>query len=314
MWILLVICVLQLYVAKAVEDQFGSFGKVLVIVYGSLRGGPAAWASLNRFIVDYYKADLALLSPPITNALQMKYLGKRAKYTWPVHEYGLYDWGVVLDEAVTDANEKGRWMELCNHGASFLGASYHCNDGDALNANSSAGILLALRYLASVKIQKLRLEQEYDWFVYTRSDYVYLCSPPPIYTLRNDTMHIPRGESWFGYTDRYSITPSRLVLRSLNVTADIVNDWRTWVTILTTNPKEGKGLRMIEWCLGKYYAKSGIEVTTFVHTGFTVQSPEDESRFALSTHDSILQHYNLRVKYHREKIEAEEGKQNASHF
>ena len=223
--------------------------RVLVIVYGSLRGGKSAWKSLKRYVIDYYQADLALLSPPFETLEQKIYLGQYAKYLWEIEEYS--DWSVVLDSAVNNPSEKGTWTELCHHGAALLGSVSNCNANDPLSGNSSAAILLALRHIAIQRIQSLRLEEKYDWFIYTRSDYIYLCSPPHLDSLPNSTLSSPKGEAYFGYTDRFLIAPANMIAAALNITADIVNNYQEWITLLDSDTHSGKGVRMIEWSLKK---------------------------------------------------------------
>lgn len=277
--------------------------RVLVIINGSLRGGKVAWTSLKRFVLDYYHADLALLSPPIEDDEQREYLGQYATYHWEVEDYD--DWSVVLDSAVTDPLEKGKWKSLCSHGAAFLGSIIpHCNEDDRLSRNSTGGILLALRYIASEKLHSLRLEEKYDWFIYSRSDYVYLCSPPDLNSLRNDTVHIPSGEAYFGYTDRFLISPSSLIYRALNITSDIVNDYKWWINHLQ-DKKSDKGIRMIEWSLKKYLDKAEVWPALFPHVAFTVRHSKDQTHFSEGVQDKLLHHYNLRVKYPQEKSQAE---------
>ena len=241
---------------SSIIDTTSSLGTVtrsslrtLVIVYGSLRGGKSAWKSLKRYVLDYYRADLALLSPPFETVEQKIYLGQYAKYIWEIEEYS--DWSVVFDSAVTNPSEKGKWKELCHHGAAFLGSVSNCNAYDPLAGNSSAAILLALRHIAIQKIQALRLEEKYDWFIYTRSDYIYLCSPPHLDSLPNSTLSIPRGEAYFGYTDRFLIAPASMIAGALNITADVVNNYQEWITLLDSDTHSGKGVRMIEWSLKK---------------------------------------------------------------
>ena len=220
--------------------------RVLVIVYGNLLGNRSAWKSLKRYVIDYYQADLALLSPPFETLEQKIYLGQYAKYLWELEEH--HDWSAVLDSAVNNPSEKGKWKELGQHGAAFLGAPVGPND--PLSVNSTVNIL-ALRHIAMQRIQSLRLEEKYDWFIYTRSDYIYLCSPPHLDSLPNSTLSIPRGDANLGYTDRFLIAPANMVVAALNITADVVNNYQEWITLLDSDMKTEKGVRMIEWSLKK---------------------------------------------------------------
>ena len=220
--------------------------KVLVIVYGNLLGNKSAWKSLKRYVLDYYQADLALLSRPLETLEQKTYLGQYATYKWSIEEN--HDWNEVFDSTVINPSEKGKWKELGQHGAAFLGSSFGPNDPLSINSTIN---LIPLRHIAIQKIQSLHLEEKYDWFIYTRSDYLYLCSPPHLDALPNITLSIPRGEANQGYTDRFLMAPATMITRALNITADVVNNYQEWIALLDADTKTDKGVRMIEWSIKK---------------------------------------------------------------
>ncbi|KAK3250291.1 hypothetical protein CYMTET_40341 [Cymbomonas tetramitiformis] len=171
--------------------------RVLVVVYGQLRGGRLAWRTLTKRILEYYTADLALLGPPKADQTnRASYLHQKAKYVWDVDEKP--DWGVVLDDVSQDDQLRFKWRRLCLIKEQFLGGVKPCNH------SGSGGIQLAYRHLALQKISTAQLVSVYDWFIYTRSDYVYLCSPLPIKLLPNDAIYLPTGQGYGGYTDRWS--------------------------------------------------------------------------------------------------------------
>ena len=58
-------------------------GRWLVIVCGTLRGGPMAWRSLQRYVLDHYRADLALIGPP-DNRSETAPLRSLATFNWNI--------------------------------------------------------------------------------------------------------------------------------------------------------------------------------------------------------------------------------------
>ena len=55
--------------SSPIKQQPTTLPRVLVIVYGSMRGGPLAWQSLESNVLDVLGADLALLGPSITGGV-----------------------------------------------------------------------------------------------------------------------------------------------------------------------------------------------------------------------------------------------------
>lgn len=267
-------------------------GKVLVIINGQLRGGPVAWSSMEKKLLDFYGADLALIGPPISIKEQVAAsLRQRAKYIWTVPEYE--DWGVILDTIYDDAS----WRALCKFNEStktsaphlqFLGGVKKCHPG-------SAGILLAYRYLTMTKILDHGLADIYEWFIYTRSDYTYLCSPPPIHQFSTAYLHIPNSEGYGGVTDRHTYIPGHLILKVLNVTNDVVKNWKYWEVFRVMN---------LEILLKVYFVKYQICFQKFDHTAFTVRRKDDPTRWSVGVQHDSLSAFNLTLKYHEEIIEA----------
>jgi hypothetical protein len=90
--------------------------KVLVIVYGEVRGGEVARESLIQRVLRHYDADLALLGPPpppadktAPTADNSRRLWAQARYRWAVPD--VRDWGRVISRA--GGCEDDGWLKLC---------------------------------------------------------------------------------------------------------------------------------------------------------------------------------------------------------
>lgn len=287
--------------------------KVLVIVYGTLRGGVLAWESFSEHVLDYYKADLALLTP----VNEHNYFDGRIKYDWRFDERE--DWSKVFDETAGNEFVKTNWRSLCDgHEALVLeGMLSGCTTSGLKN---SGGIQLAMRELSRRHIEELRLNQQYDFFIFTRSDFLYVCLPPPISLLTSgmNQVLIPKGEAYGGYSDRLAIVPAGLILQMLNITVDVVNNFNEWIDIfdLHRGGKDASPLYRdhhaqagIEFTLWAYLHKTGIDVITFPHTAFTVHESTRNggdwtNHNGKGENKGLLQYFGLTVKYSTEYNDA----------
>jgi len=293
----------------SVDESAGSgLGNVLVILFGQMRGGELAWKSLEDNVLRHYEADLAYIGPsPYPEALALlKRLG--IKYMWEVPEYA--DFGSVLDEIITELPpslssgaassnyvKPKDWRKLC-----ALRGQVHVFSGISPCPDGSAGILLAYRYLLMKRVVSLGLAKKYDWFFFTRTDYLYLCAPPPITAFNKSFVYFPRGETYGGFTDRMSMMPASLLVSSLNITSDLVLNTDFWADQILFWPDFFSN---IESAIRVYFTKALIPVQTFNHTGALVKRDVDPTRSrAHGNFDFELFRYGLSVKYPRELVEA----------
>jgi len=267
--------------------------RALVIIFGQLRGGPLAWESLLRFVLDFYRADLAIVGTPSNESTSLP-IRERALYTWKINSS---DVGSVLDDA---ANGNSTWRVLCRPDVQFLGGIPKCLNG---SGGGSGGILLALRYVAYRQIVSLKLNLIYDWFIFTRSDFLYLCSPPPLQTYAPNAIYVPHGQKWGGYNDKHAVLPSSLVLPFLNLTADLVNDWAFYINAIQNN-SFGR-LKNFETLQRIYFEKVNITVVHQGHVAFTVRRPIDPSNWSPGYSRPKVSRYGLLTKYPLEILEAE---------
>jgi hypothetical protein len=272
------------------SQVYGNISKnssVLVIVYGTLRGGPVAWSSLQHFVVDYYNADLALLGPEdARNGTES--LRQRAKFIWTLPEYEDWADGFMIISGGDDG-----WRNFCalqdEQDIQVLGGVGNCHTG-------ASGILLAYRYFLIDKLLEHDITFSYDWIVFTRSDYCYLCSPPPLARLEHRTVHVPAGEEYFGYTDRFSLFPAGMALTVLGVTEDLVLNWSFWIRKFKYLKRRYHVVN-IEMVLKSYWDLRGLPVTQFPLTAFTVKTQLDGSRHSKGVADPRLAPYGLLAKY-----------------
>jgi len=293
--ILTSICMFAEFKSKPDLSQFipetYSKSTVLVVIYGELRGGLMPKISLLQNVLAPLHADLALLGPPadIVKHPDQKYLIKRAKYQWVVEEPE--DWETYLALADTNGVPVGDILnKICKAfpDSQFLGGIKRCQYG-------SGAIQIAYRLLALKQFEKLKRDKvEYEWIIYTRSDYIWPCK---IWDVRQfpPGMYVPFGEGYAGYTDRIAIVHKQYVSRVFDLARVLFAD-DAFLDILREQTDEVN----IELILRLQYEFQNIPVTQFHQRGFTVKKPSDHTRWSSGRPDLRFDKYNFWNKYHTE--------------
>ena len=266
----------------------------LVIVNGQIRGGILCLKSLKRRILDYYQADLALVIPYEHENDEVVDWEMLARYVLKVKEQD--DWGPELSR-INRGNtswEILRQPPIDQHWQ-FLGG--------VKNQTGSAGILLAYRYYARVLLRAILEIEHYDWVIYVRADYVYLCSPPPLHNLNPHIIYVPHCENYGGFTDRFTIMTSQKADVYLGITEDLLHDGMFWRELLTGHCGDNANLE----CLLKLYLNHrGQEVDFFSPVSFTIRRHTDPTRWSAGMESEIGRPFGFRLKYETEYIMATE--------
>lgn len=266
----------------------------LVIIMGNLRGGEQAWQSLYKNVLDVNSGDLALiigeeqrqhnkqeeaagdeqlLSYPYNSSLY-----KRAKYIWTFPEYE--DWADAIDLIFTNNNSsKSRphsWREthlpyFTKKRTGLLGGvkGYH----------GSGAIIFMIRWFLSQRLVEqsrrddVTILNQYERFVLTRADHYYQC-PHDYQTLdlTNNTMWIPQGEAYGGYTDRHLIVSRDNILDALDIFPTLFQQTneqlQDWIAVGTP-----------ESILKRVWTSKGLHVRTMKRVMFTCATLFDTSRW-----------------------------------
>jgi hypothetical protein len=137
----------------------------------------------------------------------------------------------------------------------------------------SGAVLFYYRWRALQNIQRLGLESEYDWFIVTRSDFLYPVQHVPLSLLSQDSVWIPNGENYGGVTDRYLICPSKFIERSIDMLKyiltkpdDFFTNYKRWL--------HGKGANP-ETFIAFYLEKQGIPVQFVPYFMYTIRELDE---------------------------------------
>ena len=260
--------------------------RTLVILNGSPRCGDPAWNSLYTQLLDVNNADLALAFGESLDWNSSLY--SRAKYIWEFPE--LEDWGEALDQMGTGWR---RYRDSNNIMGGVRGSNGEITGG-------SGAILFWIRWFVKGKlVSEPGLLDQYDWFVYTRSDHFYYC-PHDLKPFKNNSssLYVPQGEGYGGYTDRHLVASRELIMPALSIFDDIAR---------TDNPDEMQEGNM-EQLIERRWRDMNLTVVLFPRMFFTCAKPGDKTRWMFggdihNTPDHIKE-LGIAVKYTQEYVDS----------
>ena len=194
------------------------------------------------------------------------------------------DWGTHMSDI---KDSKRVWASACSKQVTkkvrrqvkkgwriIAGPVYLGGVGKCAHTNSKQGLNIAFRHLAQKSIRENNLQALYEWFVFTRSDFLYLCNVPPLNSFSRSRVTIPHGQDYGGYNDRFHVIPSGLVLKALNLANDLVENWKTYAEHPCPN-----SLCNIEGAIRRHFKKEHIKVSRFNHPGALVHVKGSSLRY-----------------------------------
>lgn len=179
--------------------------KVLVIVLAETRAHELTIESFSHNVLQPLKADLALCVRKLDSEDEYR---NRAKYIWEFDE-SQGTWAQFFDQRAHGRN----WQCLLELRDQWMGGPKH----PTLQQTGSAGFLHFYRDLLREHIESQGLTDEYEWFVLTRSDFMWPIPHPSVDILSADHIWFPDGERYNGLTDRHVVIPRRYIRQFLDV-------------------------------------------------------------------------------------------------
>ena len=168
--------------------------KTLVCIVGQIRIPHLTWERFKKYVLDELNADLALCIHDDGNTDRDNPYFKNAKYIFEYTET-TGCWSKAYDTM------NPGWRQLVNIPGDWIG-----NIKEPIERKGSGGILTFLRWFLYQNI--LKMNEQYDRVVVTRSDWFWLASHPQ---LDNDHIWIPNAEFHGGLCDRHFVIPSKYV-------------------------------------------------------------------------------------------------------
>jgi hypothetical protein len=243
----------------------------LVIIIGNLRGGEQAWGTLYKNVLDINSADLALMigqnNSTSHNLYSNSSLYNRAKYIFTFAEYD--DWADALDLIYGTV-----WREM--HLPYFAKKSSHTGLlGGVKGYPGSGAIIFMIRWFLSQQLLTYPdILNQYERFVITRADHYYQC-PHEYHSLdlSDNTMWVPQGEDWGGYTDRHLIVSRSNVLDALDIFPTLLGRPGEELGEWMGSGKNPERALQFVWSL------KGLKVKSIKRVMFTVATPFDTTRW-----------------------------------
>jgi hypothetical protein len=214
----------------------------------------------------------------------------RAAHVWRFPEPD--DWNMAFENAAGHR----RWETLLDLHEWFLGplsSSTHSNVG-------SGAIIMFFRRILGQMLVGQGIVDRYDWFVVTRSDFVWPMAHPPVAMLNPARIYALNGEQYGGISDRH-IVVSRMFIRTYLQLVDPIFDapeqlradlWRHM-------RRQGWGFMNPERFLAARMADLGLwgKVRFLPYVPFAVRAPGGSTRWSAGDLDPSAGYY---VKYPRE--------------
>ena len=199
--------------------------KTLVIILGQTRAHELTYQNIKENLIDTLGADLAVCIGAPENYPYDNPFYQNAKYKFLYDEPS--DFGSAFDYAYENILRETfpipstwlHWREFLKIRDQFLGGILDRR----YQHPGSAGILIFFRWFLLKNLLENNLLDEYDFFVITRSDYIYRLPHPRVELLSKDRIYIPDAEHCGGVTDRHVILPKKFVVTYLNMLNTMVS-------------------------------------------------------------------------------------------
>lgn len=199
--------------------------RTLVIILGETRAHELTYKNIKKNLIDTVDGDLAVCIGVNDKYDTSNPFYKNAKYKFTYQEpedYGSafdYAYEILLKENPPAPKDHIHWREFLKIKDQFLGGIK-----DPENQHpGSAGILIFYRWFLLKNLIDQDLLDKYDFFIITRSDYIYKLPHPKMDILSKDAIYIPNGELYSGVTDRHVILPKKFVVAYLNILNNMVS-------------------------------------------------------------------------------------------
>jgi len=266
--------------------------KTLVIILGQARADKLTWTSFKTHVLDELNADLALCIGESPNNNSSNFYWAHAKYRWIVPEYE--DFGDGYDQI--QLQRYGRitdWRKILQVKSQWLGGI----KGEGEHPGS-AGILIYFRAKLHDFIVSENIDDHYDRFIITRSDYIWEASHPKVERLHPKNIWIPYGEFYGGVTDRHAVLSKYNLKAYLSLIDPILVDTDALMSSMMAY------IQRPIWNLERYilfHLKSlnlASEIRYLPYMMYSVRDQSTPTRWAQGVYDSKLGYY---IKYPTEK-------------
>lgn len=260
---------------------------VLIIVLPETRGYDLTFDSFKNNFLDSLQADLCLCVGDGQREDKDNPFYKQAKYVWTFEEPS--DWSELFDSAQEYKNYQGNWRQLLEIEELWLG---EIKEGNV--RFFSPAIQLYSRWFLKEQIIANNILEKYDWYIITRSDFIYEVPHIPIEFLDSRFIWVPDGEDYGGLNDRHTVVHRNDIINVLSIADPII-----------ANPDQlyQQMNHRQDWSMEKYvkfaFNNSGLlsRLKRFPYTMYSVRKGDTPTTWSQGTFNERL---GYRIKYDRE--------------
>lgn len=272
--------------------------KCLVIVICQTRAHKTVWESFQRNVLQSLPADLALC---VSKSSSSDAFRDNAKYVWEYDDFS--DWSDAFNMVHRELGGTSSWRHILDvdpgRDSCLFGGIRHPN------TLGSGAVLLYYRWRVLENIRRLGLKDQYDWFIITRSDYMYPVPHVPLELLSRDSVWIPDGEKYGGVTDRHLICPKEFIEQSIDMLQFILLR-PTRALLEYTSWLRGKGANP-ETFIAYYLQRQNIPVRFVPYFMYTVRELDESpnpTKYGEAGHVRYLS-TSYGLKYPEEKVKSD---------
>ncbi len=188
---------------------------VLIIVLPETRGSDLTFDSFKTNFLDSLQADLCLCVGDSKREDRDNPFYKQAKYVWTFEEPS--DWSELFDSAQKAKNYQGNWRQLLEIKELWLG---EIKEGNV--RFFSPAIQIYSRWFLKEQIIANNILEKYDWYIITRSDFIYEVPHIPMDCLDSKFIWVPDGEDYGGLNDRHTVVHRNDIINVLSIADPII--------------------------------------------------------------------------------------------
>lgn len=260
--------------------------QTLTILLCQTRESNFTFPSLKENVLKPLSSDLAFCGS-VQGDVADELLQAKAQFWWSMDEPT--DWGASLD--ALHANS-GKWRALADLGPLFLGG------GDVPGTKGSGAIIMYWRAMLRDRITPEILDA-YEWFVITRSDFLWEVPHPRVSILDPECIYLLDGERYGGVSDRHIIFHRMQAANILRIASPIFEEpeaLRERLRAIRTpdlNPEKYIYFRLKEM---------GLEdrLRFLPYTGYTIRHHETSTRWSRGVRVKDLDFF---IKYREEYVQ-----------
>jgi hypothetical protein len=267
--------------------------KTLVVILAETRAHKLTYENIKVNLLDVLHADLALCIGVKDTYDYNNSFYRNAKYRFlypePVDYATAFDYAYneILMSPNLSLSNLIYWREYLQLKDQFMGGVL-----DSANQHpGSGGLLIFYRWYLLKNLLEQGLLDQYDFFVITRSDYIYALPHPSIDLFSDQFFYVPDGEHYGGLTDRHVVLPKQFVIPYLDILNQMILKGTTYYAKM-------KGFS--EWNIERLLAFHLKEHDLFQHVRFfpyvmyTVRAQDGPTRWSIGTY---LPEHGYCIKY-----------------